>query len=336
MESPRDGDIIVTKDQFIFYVFGYDHPVDKVIAYLKYLPKDLKPSFQLSWLPYEWNLGDTKYIRARQLYSPENFERIQKVFKEKYPEYLYRDPYAKKTVFVVPSHLIHKIYVPEVQWQDLLKKSDPSPLEQEAIEIIKLLANNSGVHLADFGIHGSLSTGMSTEKSDVDIAIYGAKNYYQVKKTIWMLFKDKKLEYLNENDSDEYRMNKCIYKGRKFVFNGIRKFDEMRNDFGKFQFTPIRPLHFHCDVVESPERIFRPAIYNIAEYFPADDNSLLVKTHWPSQVVSMIGEFRDIARRGDEVEVQGMLEKVEKIKSAESYYRVVIGSGKGEEFIWPV
>ncbi|NVM28602.1 MAG: nucleotidyltransferase domain-containing protein [Candidatus Helarchaeota archaeon] len=332
----RDGDIILTKDHFIFYVFGYEHPSDKVIAYLKYVPKEIETEFRLDWMNFEWDLGDLKFIRPQQLYSPEIFKEIRRVFKEKYPYYLYRDLFIGKTVFVVPHDKIQEKFVPAVQLQELFNKSGPDPLEQEAIDLIQLLSQRSKVPLTGWGLHGSLSTGMHVKDSDIDIAIYGAQNFIKVKKTVFTLSKEKKLAYLNEIKSDEYRMNKGLYKKRKFVFNGIRKKEEIKNLYGQCKFSAIRPLHFYCDVVNSLEGMFRPAIYEVEEYIPTDDDSLLVKTHWPKQVVSMIGEFRDIAKKGDEIEVQGMLERVDEITGSESYYRVVVGSGKGKEFIWPV
>ncbi len=332
----RDGDIILTKDQFIFYVFGYEHPSDKAIAYLKYIPKELKAEFQLPWIDFEWNLGEWKFVRPKQLYSPEIFKEIQRVFKDKYPDYLYRDPYIGKTVFIVPNQRVQKVFVPQTQLQQLLQKLDPNPLEQEAIEVVQLLSETANVSLTEFGLHGSLSTGMSTASSDIDIAIYGGNNFRKVRRTVFQLFKEKKISYLNEIKSDEYRMNKCEYKGRKFVFNAIRKLEEIKIYYGEFRYTPVRHLHFYSDIVDNREGMFRPAIYQVAQYFPADEESRLTKTHRPSQIVSMVGEFRGIAQRGDEVEVQGMLEKVERVDSKDLHYRVVIGSGKGKEFIWPV
>lgn len=40
MKSYLDGDIIVTKENFIFYTFRYEHPSDKVFTYLKYIPSN--------------------------------------------------------------------------------------------------------------------------------------------------------------------------------------------------------------------------------------------------------------------------------------------------------
>lgn len=36
---PRDGDIIVSDDNFIFYTFGYEHPENSIIVFLKYVPE---------------------------------------------------------------------------------------------------------------------------------------------------------------------------------------------------------------------------------------------------------------------------------------------------------
>jgi len=77
----RDGDILLTKDNFIFYAFGYDHPTDKVISYVKYIPKDIQAQFRLPWINFEWNLDELKFVRPKQLYSPEIFKEVQRVFK---------------------------------------------------------------------------------------------------------------------------------------------------------------------------------------------------------------------------------------------------------------
>ncbi|MHA1263756.1 MAG: nucleotidyltransferase domain-containing protein [Candidatus Helarchaeota archaeon] len=332
----RDGDIILTKDHFIFYVFGYDHPVDKSIGYLKYIPREKADEFDLEWINFEWNLEKQAFIRPKQLYTPRNFQKIKRVFKTQYPQYLYRDPFIGKTVFVIPVNQIETVFIPEIRLQEMLNNPAPSALEREAIDLIKLIAQYAKVPLANFGIHGSLSTGMATESSDIDIAVYGATQYLKVKKGVFQLYQDGKIEYLGEIKSDDYRMNKCEYKGRKFVFNAIRRREEIHNTYGQYKFTPIRPIHFYCDIVRSDERMFRPAIYHVEEYFPVDEKSSLVKAFWPSQIVVMVGEFRDIAKKGDEVEVQGMLEKVESVNGKEIFYRVVIGSGQGNEFMWPV
>ena len=82
---PCDGDAILSIDGFIFYTVGYLHPPDRIISYLKYVPKKLADEFNLRWLPYEWNLGDITLVRPGKLYSPENYKHIIEVFKGSHP-----------------------------------------------------------------------------------------------------------------------------------------------------------------------------------------------------------------------------------------------------------
>ncbi|HKM60206.1 MAG TPA: hypothetical protein VJY36_04960, partial [Candidatus Bathyarchaeia archaeon] len=56
----------------------------------------------------------------------------------------------------------------------------------------------------------------------------------------------------------------------------------------------------------------------------------------PTQVVSNIGCYRNIARKGSEIKVAGKLERVESTASNEVFYQVVVGTATSEEeYIWP-
>ena len=58
---------------------------------------------------------------------------------------------------------------------------------------------------------------------------------------------------------------------------------------------------------------------------------------YPKYVVSMIGAYRNVAKKGQKIEVSGMLERVENIESGKTYYQVVVGTGRMEnEYIWPL
>jgi predicted nucleotidyltransferase len=83
--------------------------------------------------------------------------------------------------------------------------------------------------------------------------------------------------------------------------------------------------------------MFRPATYKIESYTPSSSSLTLPKDMVPEAVVSMIGCYRNVARRGEQIEVSGMLERVEKTMSGEISYQVVVGTAENEEeYIWPV
>jgi hypothetical protein len=48
--TPIDGDTFVTKDGFIMNTFGYEHPEDRVFAFLKYIPVQYKALFNVEML----------------------------------------------------------------------------------------------------------------------------------------------------------------------------------------------------------------------------------------------------------------------------------------------
>jgi len=54
---PMDGDTFVTTEGFIFNVFGYEHPNNRVIAFLKYIPADFKTLFNVRYSPKNWEFS---------------------------------------------------------------------------------------------------------------------------------------------------------------------------------------------------------------------------------------------------------------------------------------
>jgi len=52
-------------------------------------------------------------------------------------------------------------------------------------------------------------------------------------------------------------------------------------------------------------------------------------------VVSMIGCYRNIAKKGNKIKVSGTLERVENLKTGKIFHQVVVGTGASEEeHIW--
>lgn len=329
-EIIRDGDAIVSKHNFIFYAFGYEHPEDSIIAFLKYVPNEYREYFRIPWLEYKWEFQGIPLTRPSELYSPRTYPAVIEGLRRISPKYLYEDKIIGKPIVVVPKDLIKKVFFPRKRLQKLLNKKNLDPLETKAINLIKLLSDKSGVSIADFGIHGSISLGMHTEKSDIDISVYGAENFKRVKKSAAELDEDGLIVLSKGNQIERIRCNRGAYEEKNFVFNATRKNEEITDQYGGRSYKAIRPLKFSCQVVNADEAMFRPAKYHIENYVPLNRSYEIEKK--PKTVVSMIGEFRDIAKAGDRIKVQGMLERVE---GKGTTYRVVVGSGFGKEYIWP-
>jgi predicted nucleotidyltransferase len=96
-------------------------------------------------------------------------------------------------------------------------------------------------------------------------------------------------------------------------------------------------VRFQAVVDNDRETMYRPATYKISGYKSLDVESELSAEKIPTQVVSNIGCYRNIAKQGMEIKVSGRLEKVESTVNGQVFYQVVVGTATSEEeYIWPV
>jgi predicted nucleotidyltransferase len=339
---PRDGDAILTKEGFVFYTFGYLHSPDRVTSYLKYVPKELAKEFSLEWLPYEWNLATVTLVRPVKLYSPANYEHIIKVLMSSRPEYVVDDPNLNKKLLGVPRKSVGAVFQPSLSLTRLLGKEKTGQLDQlesAAVKLIKSLSRQTGIPLKSFGVHGSISLGMHNPRSDIDISVYGADNFTMVLRHLNALSnKGAEFKFLEETVFDTLRRNRFIWDNKRVVVNATRSYEELREKFGDFTYVATgRHVSFMCEVTDARESVFRPAIYKVSQYEPLDRQSNVEDCMIPCEAVSMIGEFRGIASKGDKIKVSGSLEKVTVTETGElDHYRAVVGSGQQkpqDEFI---
>jgi hypothetical protein len=334
---PSDGDTFVTEEGFIFNVFGYEHPPNRVFAFLKYIPAKFKALFNIDFLGRAWKYGETDLFRAEKLYTAKNYQTFLETFNKNFPDYVYFCPFRQKAVISSPFALIKKIYVPQDCLSELIKLEHKDSLQKTTLGFISMLSNESGIAAKDFGVHGSIALKMHTAKSDIDIVVYGSSNFRRLENAVGRLVEAGSLSYVFSNRLDAARRFKGRYMRKIFMFNAIRKPEEIRTKYGTFNYTPVAPVKFQCTVKDDNEAMFRPAIYKIEDYKLAEPTSELLKSRIPELVVSMIGCYRNVARTGSKIKVSGMLEKVEKIETGEVLHQVVVGTGTSEEeYLWPL
>jgi len=326
-----DGDVIYSRDGFIFYVFGYEHPPDRAIAFLKYIPKEYSDKLNLEYLKYEWVFKGRRYVRPASLYTASNYQRIIEFFENYHPDYVYDCHVNGRKLIAVPKDLIEEIYYPDEGLRKILGISSLPPIYRVAVELIELISKASGIGLENFGLHGSLLLGMESEKPDVDVAVYGWQNYRTVKQTLGELETKGYLKILYETPIDYRRRNKCIFRNYRAVFNAIRKPWEVHDIYGSVIRKSVKHVRFRTIVRNASESIFRPAIYIIQGYMPLDESSHIDKEDTPWLLVSMIGDYRDVIEEGSMIEVAGLLER-EYLPDGRPYRtRVIVGSGLSDD-----
>jgi len=232
--------------------------------------------------------------------------------------------------------VIRRVYAPNQCLQRLLDKERKDPLETMSVELVTLLSTASGVSLEDFGVHGSIALNMHTSKSDIDLVVYGAQNFRKLEKAVDKLVNEKNLKYHYSHQLDKFRKHKLKFKGRNFVYTAVRKPEEVTAKYGEHKYLQVMPVAFNCTITDDSEAMFRPAVYRITNYSSLNPASEIPKDQKPTTAVSMIGLYRNVARKGEQIEVSGFLERVEHVKTGKFHFQVVVGSGTLEdEYIWP-
>jgi predicted nucleotidyltransferase len=334
---PRDGETLLTKEGFIFYVFGYEHPDNRVFAFLKYIPSSLAHHFPIRFLKQKWKLGDLELSRPQKLYTAKNYQKFVETLRKAFPHYLYCCPFRGKEVLSVPLDHIERVYLPGECLQAIFKKEKKDALQRETVELVSLLSKESGVPVQDFGIHGSVGLNMHSEYSDIDLVVYGSENFKKLEAAVNRLADEGVFSFVCTKKIDHTRKHRGRYNDRRFVYNAVRKYDEIDAQHGKLKYTPVKNVSFSCEVVDDCENMFRPASYTITNYRPDDSASELPAEQVPAKVSSMIGYYRNVARKGDCVKVSGTLEKMENVETGEVGYHVVVGTATREkEYIEPV
>lgn len=284
-----------------------------------------------------WLYRGTKLFRAEKLYTAQNYQTFIQAFRENFPDYIYYCPFRSKELISAPLSSIETVFVPRQCLRTLRKVEKPDELQSSALELLSLISKQSGVELTDFGIHGSIALNMHAPESDMDFVVYGSENFRIVEQTISELVNLGKLSYTAGNRLEAARRFQGRYKGKIWMYNSTKQPEEPINTYGLYRYIPLAPIRFQCSVTDDTETMFRPATYKIGDYKPADANSEIQFDKVPDRVVSNIGCYRNIARKGSEIKVAGTLERAESVKDGDSFYQVVVGTATSEEeYIWPV
>jgi len=318
---------------------GYEHPQGRVFAFLKYIPSEFQALFNVEMLERTWKFGDKKLFRAEKLYTAANYQSFIETFRKNFPDYLYFCPYRNKELISAPISSIEQVFVPR-RCLETLRKIPAQKLDHIqalALELINMLSEESGVNLNHFGMHGSIALNMHSEESDIDFVVYGSGNFRVVEETLTRLADAEILRFIFGNKLDRARKFKGKYKDKIWMFTAARLPEEVKDKYGEYRFVPVKPVKFQCTVADDNEAIFRPAIYWLKDYTPADENSKLPAEQVPGSILSNIGCYRNVARAGDKVKVSGVLERVENVQSGAASYQVVVGTATSEEEqIWPL
>ncbi len=324
----REGDLIETVEGLIFDVKGFVHPPDRIVAYLRYMES-----------PHgDRRRGHKAYVKVYSLNEREE------VLRRRYPEYLYYDPVFGDYMQGVPNERVSRIYIPSKRVSELFEKSRLDPVEMDAVGFIQILQDLSDVDLEDMGISGSILVGLYTEKSDIDVIVYGKENCLSVHAALeeamekrdgpilkYDLKDLRKLYEFRSKDTwmpleefirmERRKFTQGKYRGRDFFIRFLLDWDEVDERYGDRIYIPSGYARIKARVVDASNSIFTPCKYLI------DDIEILegTKAQLLKEIVSFRGRFCEQAKKGERVIAQGKVEKVVE-KDGTEFFRLILGA----------
>lgn len=351
--SFRDKDFIEDFNGMFFCVIGNVHPPKRVISYLKYIPKIGEKTIRI-----KWSKNGKTYSRILPYYSALGTSFTKEYLKENFPDYIYFDKYLNIEYSSVPIKMIKKHFKPEERLKELLIEKSKDKLEEIAIELVKMIANESNVSFDYFGISGSILLKIhNIEFSDIDLIVYGYENSIKVKEAIKKILLEEKYgihppkgkileSWANDiikihplNFKEAYKLysekwNRILFGEKQFSIHPVKIEEEVNEIYGKVKYIPKGFIKIKCAIEDCKEAIFLPCKYKVKNVEIIEG----LKVNDIKEVVSYEGLYSDIANNNEEIITYGKLEEVININNNLKYHRVQIGSieAGGRDYIKPL
>lgn len=338
MRSERDRDFLKTREGFFFCVVGYEHPPDRILAYLKYIPS---PSGK-------W--GST--VRFHRVLARYDAASVADTFSilERYSKYLFYSEVYGVTFSAVPRSEIVEKYYPEVKVASLLVKGELDQLQSKAVSLIQLLSGESGVPVERFGVTGSILIDIHNPSfSDIDLTVYGKENALEVKDALldlrggaikpfmgnaaeeWIRKKEGVFQLSRRQAQKilERKWNIGFYEGTRFSIHPVRDDTEIERVYGERVYRSLGFCTIEATVASCDDALFLPCRYEVEDVVFLEGKPV----EGVREVVSYEGLFCDIVEEGERIMAHGKLERGE--GKGREHYRVLVGSqeAKAKDFI---
>ncbi|MEM3437852.1 MAG: hypothetical protein QXP55_04905 [Nitrososphaerales archaeon] len=322
----REGDFIRIYDGTIFEVKGLYHPLERVIAFIRYI-KD--------------PIGDRK-LNGKSYRKVYSIEERYKILRDKYPQFfIYDDVFGEYMPEIDLSSIIH-VYKPQEKLSEIKNSIQLSELEKKALSLTEILKREANIQWSNLGITGSILVGLYTDKSDIDIMVYGIENCLKVHNAIQELLSSKrfvsryniddliKLYQFRVKDTimpfedflrhETRKSFQGIFNGREFFIRYVKEWYEVKEKYGEVIYKPEGYAKIRAKVLDDSESIFTPCIYKVTnvEFLEGRESYGL------KEIASFRGRFCEQAKKDEIVIAQGKVERV--ITHDEDYRRILLGS----------
>ena len=336
----RDRDAILTKEGIIFRVYGYLHPSCAYVCDPEYASPNIFKSTN----------SRAKRGKNEPLYYKFFADEGLKLVLNKFPQYtIFYEPLQKCLVGVNEDDIL-EARKPDVGLQQLLAKEPEDTLVKALQDLYTLVSSKSGLTEKDFGVFGSLLHGFYHPKfSDLDFIVYGKENMSKLCESLETLYSEdpslrNEFDHLKAVESKDWKF--VNYSLKEYLWHQRRKMIYAYFDSGdagrvvKAEFEPVKTWSenvneynpftrvFHvgwikaiADIIDDNDAPFIPSIYQIE----VKDTLEGPEVDDIKRIFSYMEEFRMQAKKGEQVLVEGNLEKV--VNGTNVFHQITLSYG---------
>lgn len=321
--------MIKTKSQVVFDVKGLVHPPNNVIAFPRFIPS-----------PQGTRQGkDALYGKVYSL--GDRFKYLQ----ENHPDLIVFDQVFGETMCEVPVDQIAEHYQPPQKLASLRTSKTLTSLENKALLLAKTLKHKSGIPWSAIGISGSIMAGLTTEKSDIDLLVYGVDNSRKAytalnellktggsgfkpysKAELQTLFdfrsKDTEMSFEDFETIENRKAFQGMFMGTDYFIRFVKGWNETNEQYGDVCYKNSGYAKIIANIADGSDALFTPCTYKLKNVSVVEGPKLTRIT----EIVSFRGRFCEQATSGEGIEAQGKVELVISKNSSSEHYRLIIGS----------
>lgn len=333
----REGDLVETSEGIFFDVKGLVHPLDRVIAFIRYFPDE-----------------KGKRKRAEESYTKVySLPKRYALLREKYPQYLVHDSVFDEVLCEVSVRDVKRHYVPSEKLDELRTSEGLDSLEKKSLRLAEMLREKASIGWDALGISGSVLAGLHTAKSDIDLVVYGSENCRKahsaletlltgegsqlkrytkadLKKLFDFRSKDTAMTFEDFVRTESNKAMQGRFLDTNYFVRFVKDWNEVGEKYGDVQYKNVGNASIDAMVVDDSEAIFTPCTYGIANArFLKGSRFEPVK-----EVVSFRGRFCEQANAGERILACGKVEQVKDRRSGSRHSRLLVGNNF-EDFIVP-